>query len=130
MLAEWPDTVTEMAINKSSVKVGEHATKQKFDKLTHEEVVAKIGVAVSKTKVKCAKFKTMQLSQTVISELERLNSERGTGKHAYNWDHITAQGGYRGAFHKFVEGDTTVMKAADCMDYLSLLYCLMLKDDP
>ena len=33
-----------------------------------------------------------------------------------------------GGFYKFVEGETPVMKAADCMDFLSLLYCLMLKD--
>ena len=31
---------------------------------------------------------------------------------------------------EFVEGETPVMKAADCMDYLSLLYCLMLYEDP
>ena len=38
---------------------------------------------------------------------------------------LTANG-YRGTFYKFVEGETPVMKAADCMDYLSLLYCKML----
>ena len=45
----------------------------------------------------------------------------------YSWAHLI-ENGYRGAFYKFVEGETPVMKAADCMDYLSLLYCLMLKD--
>ena len=129
MLAEWLDTVTELAINESAVKVAQHATKQEFDKLTHEEVKIKIASAVSKTAVKCGTFRTMQLSQEVISELKRLNSMRGAGKHAYSWDHVTVTG-YRGAFYKFVEGETPVMKAADCLDYLSLLYCLMLYEDP
>ena len=82
MLAEWPDTVTELAINESAVEVAQHATKQEFDKLTHEEVKIKIASAVSKTAVKCGTFTTMQLSQEVISELKRLNSMRGAGKHA------------------------------------------------
>ena len=128
MLAEWPDTVTEQAINKSAVEVAQHATKQEFDKLTHEEVKTKIASAVSTTAVKCGTFRTMQLSPMVISELERLNSNRGAGKHAYSWDHLTD--GYRGAFYKFVQGETPVMPAASCLDYLSLLYCLMLYEDP
>ena len=50
-------------------------------------------------------------------------------KTAYSWAHLI-ENGYRGAFYKFVKGETPVMKAADCMDFLSLLYCLMLYEDP
>ena len=45
----------------------------------------------------------------------------------WSWDHLTANG-YRGAFYKFVPGETPVMKADDVLDYLSLLYCLMVHD--
>ena len=48
----------------------------------------------------------------------------------YSWDHIIAKGGYTGTFYKYVEGQSPVMKAADCLDYLAMLYCLMLHDDP
>ena len=129
MLAEWPDTVTEKAINESAVKMAEHATKQEFDKLTHDEVKIKIASAVSKTAVKVGEFRTMQLKQKVMSDIAYKNSTRGAKTHEYSWAHLTATG-YRGTFYKFVEGVTPVMKAADCMDYLSLLYCLMLHEDP
>ena len=129
MLAEWPDTVTEKAINESAVKMAEHATKQEFDKLTHDEVKIKIASAVSKTAVKVGEFRTMQLKQKVMSDIAYKNSTRGAKTHEYSWAHLTATG-YRGTFYKFVEGVTPVMKAADCMVYLSLLYCLMLHEDP
>ena len=51
-------------------------------------------------------------------------------KQHYSWDHITAKGGYRGSFHKYVQGESPVMKAADCLDYLAMQYCLMLHEDP
>ena len=129
MLAEWPDSVTEMAIQDSAAKMAEHATKQKFDQLTHEQVKIKIASAVSKTAVKVGEFRTMQLSLKVMSDLAYKNSTRGKNTLEYSWAHLTANG-YRGTFYKFVEGETPVMKAADCMDYLSLLYCLMLYEDP
>ena len=66
MLAAWPDTLTEKAINESAAVMAEHATKQEFDKLTHDEVKIKIASAVSKTAVKCGTFRTMQLSQEVV----------------------------------------------------------------
>ena len=88
-----------------------------------------IANVVSKTAMKCGEFRTMQLSRKVISAMEDKSSTRGAGKHEYSWAHLTANG-YRGTFYKFVEGETPVMKAADCMDYLSLLYCLMLYEDP
>ena len=78
MLAEWPDTVTEKAINESAVKMAEHATKQEFDKLTHDEVKIKIASAVSKTAVKfVGVFRTMQLTQKVIDDIAHKNSTRG-----------------------------------------------------
>ena len=71
----------------------------------------------------------MQLSREVISDIAYKNSTRGAKTLPFSWAHLTANG-YRGTFYKFVEGKTPVMKAADCMDYLSLLYCLMLHEDP
>ena len=129
MLAEWPDTVTELAINESAAVMAEHAMKQEFDKLSHHEVNIKIACAVSKTAVKCGEFRTMQLSEKVMSDIAHLNSTRGARTLEYSWAHLTANG-YKGTFYKFVKGVTPVMKAADCMDYLSLLYCLMLHEDP
>ena len=108
--------------------MAEHATKQEFDKLTHEEVKIKIASAVSQTAVKAGEFRTMQLSEKVIRDLQLKNSNRGTRTREYSWDHLI-ENGYRGAFYKFIEGETPVMKAADCMDFLSLLYCLMLSED-
>ena len=129
MLAEWPDTVTEQAINESAAVVAENATNKKFDELTHDEVKVKIASAVSKTAVKLGEFRTMQISRKVIGDIAYRNSTRGAKTLEYSWAHLTANG-YRGTFYKFVPGVTPVMKAADCMDYLSLLYCLMLYDDP
>ena len=132
MLAEWPDTVTEKAINESALVLAEHATKQAFDKLTDDDVKIKIALAVSKTAVKFGEFRTMRLSQQVVDYIVGMNSTRGKNKrkkHEYSWAHLTANG-YRGTFYKFVEGETPVMKAAECLDYLSLLYCLMLYEDP
>ena len=129
MLAEWPDSVTEKAIQESATTLAEHATKQKFDQLTHEQVKLKIASAVSKTAVKLGVFKTRPLSQQVMNDLAHKNSTRGKDTKPYSWDHLTTTG-YRGTFYKFVEGETPVMKAADCMGYLSLLYCLMLYEDP
>ena len=125
MLAEWPDTVTEMAIQESAAVMAEHATKQEFDKLTHEEVKIKIASAVSKTAVKVGEFSTMPLSLKVMNDLAYKNSTRGKNTQPYSWAHLTTTG-YRGTFYKFVEGGTPVMKAADCLDFLSLLYCKML----
>ena len=127
MLAEWPDTLTEKAINESAAVMAEHATKQDFNKLTHDEVKINIASAVSKTAVKVGEFRTMQLSGKVISDIHFKNSTRGAN--TYSWAHLI-ENGYTGAFYKFVEGETPVMKAADCMDYLSLLHCLMRYADP
>ena len=99
MLAEWPDTVTELAINRSAVAVAEHATKQEFNKLSEEEVKVKIACAVAKTAVKYDTFRTMQLSQPVIRELERLNDNRGDQKHPYRWEHLK-ETGYKGNFYR------------------------------
>ena len=109
--------------------LADHTTNQKFNELSHEEVKIKIASAVSKTAVKVGEFRTMQLKQEVMSDIAHKNSTRGAKTHEYSWAHLTATG-YRGTFYKFVEGVTPVMKAADCMDYLSLLYCLMLHEDP
>ena len=128
MLAEWPDSLTEKAINESAVVMAEHAEKQQFDKLSHDEVKVKIASAVSKTAVNFGEFRTMQLTGKVISDIKHLNSTRGERKLAYSWDHLTVNG-YMGTFYKFVPGVTPVMKASECMDYLSLLYCLMLHED-
>ena len=127
MLAEWPGTLEERALNESAKKMAEHAVNQEFDQLTPEDVRAKIATAVSKTAVKFGEFRTMQLSPEVIRELEYKNLNRGEGKKMWSWDHLTANG-YRGGFYKFVPGETPVMKAADVLDYLSLLYCLMLHE--
>ena len=70
----------------------------------------------------------MQLSQSVISELERLNENRGAKMHPYSWEHLK-ETGYRGNFYKYVPGKTPVMKAGECLDFMSLLYCLMLHED-
>ena len=129
MLAEWPDTVTELAINKSAAAVAQHATQQEFDKLSHEDVKIKIASAVSKTAVKVGEFSTMPLSLKVMNDLAYKNSTRGKNTLEYSWAHLTANG-YRGTFYKFVEGETPVMKAAHCMDFLSLIYCLMQQEDP
>ena len=48
----------------------------------------------------------------------------------YSWDHSIAKGGYTGTFHKYVQGESPAMKAADCLDYLAMQYCLMLHADP
>ena len=125
MLAEWPDTVSERAFNESAAAMAEHAVQQQFDKLSHLEVSAMIASAVSKTAVTFGEFKTMQLTESVISRIKALNADRGYKKKPYSWDHLLAYG-YRGTFFKFSPGETPVMKAAECMDYLSLLYCLML----
>ena len=77
MLAEWPDTVTEMAIQDSAAKMAEHAAKQKFDQLTHEQVKIKIASAVSKTAVKVGEFSTMPLSLKVMNDLACKNTTRG-----------------------------------------------------
>ena len=127
MLAEWPDTLSEEAINESAVVVAENATDKKFDELTHDDVKIKIASAVSKTAVKLGVFKTMQISQKTVDDIKYKNETRGAKTHAYSWDHL--ENGYRGAFYKFVEGETPVMKAADCMDFLAMWYCIMLHDD-
>ena len=80
MLAEWPDTVSEGAINQSAAAMAEHAVQQQFDKLSHLEVSAMIASAVSKTAVTFGEFKTMQLTETVISRIKALNADRGYKK--------------------------------------------------
>ena len=77
MLAEWPDTVSERAFNESAAAMAEHAVQQQFDKLSHMEVSAMIASAVSKTAVTFGEFKTMQLTETVISRIKDLNANRG-----------------------------------------------------
>ena len=129
MLAEWPDTLSEQAFNESAVVVAENATEKKFDTLTHDDVKIKIASAVSKTAVKLGVFKTLQISQKTVEDMKYKNATRGAKTHEYSWAHLL-DNGYRGTFYKFVPGVTPVMKAADCLDYLSLLYCLMLEDDP
>ena len=125
MLAEWPDTVSERAFNESAAAMAEHAVQQQFDKLSHMEVSAMIASAVSKTAVTFGEFKTMQLTETVISRIEDLNANRG--EKAVQLGPPSCQR-LQGTFFKFSPGVTPVMKAAECMDYLSLLYCLMLRD--
>ena len=95
MLAEWPDSISELAINESAAVLAEHATKQKFNELTHDEVKNNIASPVSKTAVKLTSFKTMQLSPVTTSAVANLNAQRGNTTH-YSWDHITAKGGYMG----------------------------------
>ena len=129
MLAEWPDTVTDKAINNSATVMAEHSVKQKFDTLTHDEVKVKIAAAVSRTAVKFGEFKTMPLKRKTILDIQYLNSIRGPKTLPYSWTHLTAKGGYTGTFYKYVPGHTPVMKAEDSMDYLALLYCLMLYDE-
>ena len=70
----------------------------------------------------------MQLRPKTIAEVANLNASRGQNTHPYSWDHL--KGGYTGSFYTYVKGESPVMKAADCMDYLAMLYCLMLHDDP
>ena len=82
MLAEWPDTVSERAFNESAAAMAEHAVQQQFDKLSHMEVSAMIASAVSKTAVSFGEFKTMQLTETVISRIKALNADRGHKKKA------------------------------------------------
>ena len=77
MLAEWPDTVTEKAINESAAVMAEHALKQQFDKLSHDDVKLKIASAVSKTAVKFDAFRTMQVTAKVMNDIKSLNSTRG-----------------------------------------------------
>ena len=127
MLAEWLGTLEERALNESAVKMAEHAVNQEFDQLTPEDVRAKIATAVSKTAVKFGEFRTMHLSQEVISAMEYKNLHRGENTKMWSWAHLT-ETGYRGGFFKYVPGTTPVMKADDVLDYLSLLYCLMVHD--
>ena len=122
ILAEWPDTVTENAMNESAALMAEHAVTHEFDKLSHSEVQVKIALAVSKTAVKCGELRTMKLSDKVMTHIAHRNANCGTTKLPYSCDHLIANG-YRGSFYKFVPGVTPVMKAADCMDYLSLMFC-------
>ena len=75
-------------------------------------------------------FKTMQISRKTIGDIAYRNATRGAKTLEYSWDHITAKGGYTGSFHKYVQGVSPVMKSADVTDYLAMLYCLMLHDDP
>ena len=77
MLAEWPDSLTERAINESAVVMAEHAEKRQFDKLSHDDVKLKIASAVSKTAVKFDAFRTMQVTAKVMSDIKLLNSTRG-----------------------------------------------------
>ena len=126
MLAEWPNNVNEKAFNMSAEMMAEHAVKHKFDRLSQAEVTVKIGYAVSKTAVAIGELRTMKLSKKVMTHIAHLNSNCGSTTLPYSCDHLIANG-YRGRFFKFVPGVTPVMKAADCMDYLSLHYCLMLK---
>ena len=77
MLAEWPDSISELAINESAAVLAEHATKQKLNELTHDEVKIKIASVVSKTAVKLTSFKTMELSPVTISAVANLNAQRG-----------------------------------------------------
>ena len=92
MLAEWPDSVADKAINESAALCAEHATNQQFVKLTHEEVKVKIAAAVSLTAVKAGVFRTMVLSEAVIQQIKLLNENRGAKKKPYSWAHLEANG--------------------------------------
>ena len=77
ILAEWPDSISERAINESAAVLAEHATKQKFNELTHDEVKINIASVVNKTAVKLTSFKTMELSPVTTSAVANLNAQRG-----------------------------------------------------
>ena len=106
MLAEWPESLEEFAINESAVTLAEHANKEKFAELSPQELQVKIGEAVAKTAVKFTSFTTMQLRREVISHVANMSATRGKKKLEYSWDHITAKGGYTGGFYKYTEGVT------------------------
>ena len=57
MLAEWPDSLAELATNECAVVLAEHAMNKKFNELSHEEVKIRIARTVSKTAVKLTSFK-------------------------------------------------------------------------
>ena len=57
MLAEWPDSISELAINESAAVLAEHATNKKFNELSHEEVKLKIANVVYETAVRLTAFK-------------------------------------------------------------------------
>ena len=86
-----------------------------------------MGDIVASTGVKYDKFKTMQLSQTVISKVTDMNATRSSKKHPFTWDHI--KDGYTGGFYKYIEGVSPVMKSEQVNDYLALVYCPTLNND-
>ena len=99
MLAEWPDTVSEKAINESAAAMAEHAVQQQFDKLSHKEVMFMIASAVTKTAVTFGEFKSMQLTGTVISRIEDLNANRGEKSRTAGTTFLpTATGGHSSSF--------------------------------
>ena len=129
MLAEWPDSISELAINESAAVLAEHATKQKFNELTHNEVKIKIASVVNKTAVKLTSFKTMELSPVTTSAVANLNAQLGKHNTTAGTTPLLRAATW-GSFHKYVQGESPVMKAADCMDDLAMQYCLMLHEDP
>ncbi len=121
MLAEWPESLEERAINESAVALAQHAEEQHFTELSPNELQAKTGEVVASHGFK-AEFQKMWLSPTVVSAVEHLNTNR-KGKPAYSYSHI--QQGYRGGFFKYVQGETPVMKADGVKDLLALFFfCL------
>ena len=124
MLAEWPETLEEKSINESAALMAEWASQKKFTELSREEVQLKIGEVVANHGFKLTSlFKKMQLSPSVIARIQHLNDTRGKGKLPYSWDHL--KNGFTGAFYKYIEGVTPVMKSDQVKDYLAMVYCLI-----
>ena len=115
MLAEWPESLEERAINEAAVKMAEHAEKLRFTDLSQEELQLALGKVVASHGVK-AEFVTRQLSPGVMQSIDHLNAIRGKQK-AYSYRHL--QQGYRGGFFKYVAGETPVMKADGVKDFLA-----------
>ena len=125
MLAEWPETLEELAINEAAAAMAEHVAQVNFTGLSQEELRLKMGEVVASHGKKYTPFKTMQLAPEVISHVECLNANRGK-RLPYSWDHI--KDGYTGGFYKYTKGVTPVMKSDQVKDYLALVYCLLLEE--
>ena len=123
ILAEWPDSQAERYCTEGAQMMAEHAAIMKFDDLSREEILLRMGNIVASTSVKYDDFQKMPLQPHVIATVEQLNATRGAKKHPYTWDHI--KDGFTGSFYRYVEGVSPIMKSSDVNDYLALVYCLL-----
>ena len=123
ILAEWPDSQAERYCTEGAQMMAEHAAGMKFEDLSREEILLRMGNIVASTGVKYDDFKKRPLRPQVIATVEKLNANRGAKKHPYTWDHI--KDGFTGSFYRYVEGVSPIMKSSDVNDYLALLYCLL-----